>query len=438
MPDRATGLRRSLGLVQVTAGGVGIIIGAGIYVLVGTAAAEAGAAVWLAFLLAALLSVMTALSYMELVSMFPTAAGEYEYARHAFPDWVAFTAGWSMTTTLIVATAAVALGFAQYLGYFAGVDVRIGALILLAVVSAIAVLGIEQSARVALVLSAVQVIGLVIVIAIGIRDVGNVDLFEQASPSGILGGAALVFFAFIGFDEVITLAEETEDPTHTVPRALLLALGISTLLYVAVAISAVSVLGVQGLASSSHPLADVARVAFGDRSGQVIAGLALLTTMNTTLLALTASSRLLYGMAQRGSLPRFLAHIDPGRRTPTRAILVSVCLSSAFVALRDLRLTVSVTDFAMYVVFFIINATVIVLRYTEPGRTRAFRIPGNLGRLPLAPLLGMGTVLLMVSRLESRAIGLGLLLVVLGLALLVGLRLAGIAAAPHSRSADDQ
>ncbi|MCC6176073.1 MAG: amino acid permease [Chloroflexi bacterium] len=436
MPDAPVALRRSLGLVEVTAGGVGIIIGAGVYVLVGTATAEAGAAVWLAFLVAALLSVLTALSYMELVSMFPTAAGEYEYTRHAFPDWVAFTAGWSMTVTLIVASAAVALGFAHYLGYFVSIDIRIGALALLALVSAIAVIGIEQSARLALVLSAVQITGLLIVTAIGVRYVGNVNLIEQASPSGVLGGAALVFFAFIGFDEVITLAEETEDPTRTVPRALLLALGISTLLYVGVAVSAVSVLGVEALASSNTPLADVAHRAFGERSGQVIAGLAMLTTMNTTLLAVTASSRLLYGMASRGSLPRFLASIDQGRRTPMRAILFSAVLSGGFVALRDLRLVASVTDFAMYVVFLLVNATVVVLRFTEPDRIRPFRIPGNLGVVPLTPLIGVGTILLMLTELEPGAMALGMLLVGAGLIVLVGLRWAGVKGAPHSLAAD--
>lgn len=177
--ERPPELRRVLGLLPVTVSGVGIIIGAGIYVLLGAATAEAGATVWLAFLLAGLVSALTALSYAELSAMFPTAGGEYAYARHALPPPLPFLVGWLMATGLVLAA------------------------------------------------------------------------------------AALVFFAFIGFDEVTTLAEETRDPTTTIPRALLLALGLSTALYVGVALAAVSVLGPAALAASPRPLADVFAHVFG-------------------------------------------------------------------------------------------------------------------------------------------------------------------------------
>ena len=152
-----TSLRRVLGLVEVTAGGVGIIIGAGIYVLLGAATGLAGPVVWLAFLLAAALSVLTGLSYAELSSMFPSAAGEYEYTRHALPEWVAFVVGWTMIMGLVVAAATVSIGFARYVGYFVAVDAPVAALGLLAVVSAVAMTGIKQSARLMVALSAVQV-----------------------------------------------------------------------------------------------------------------------------------------------------------------------------------------------------------------------------------------------------------------------------------------
>src|SRR5262250_3430628 len=128
----APSLRRVLGLMDVTAGGVGIIIGAGIYVLLGAATAHAGALVWLAFLLAAILSALTGLSYAELSSMFPSAAGEYEYTRQAFPEWLAFVVGWVMIVGLVVAAATVSLSFANYLGYFLELDARPLALALLA------------------------------------------------------------------------------------------------------------------------------------------------------------------------------------------------------------------------------------------------------------------------------------------------------------------
>lgn len=162
-------------MTEVTAGGVGIIIGAGIYVLVGTATAEAGAGVWLAFAIAAALSFLTALSYIELSSMYSGSAGEYEYARQAFPEWFAFSVGWVMIAGLLVAAAAISLGFATYLGYFIDIDVRVGAVFLLALVSLIAVMGIKESARLTLALSAVQVGGLLFVVGLG-------DAFHQLLP----------------------------------------------------------------------------------------------------------------------------------------------------------------------------------------------------------------------------------------------------------------
>ena len=231
-PLATTSLQRVLGLTEVTAGGVGIIIGAGIYVLLGAATAHAGSLVWVAFLFAAMLSALTGLSYAELSSMFPSAAGEYEYTRRALPEWVAFVIGWTMIVGLVVAAATVSIGFGRYARYFLEIDARVAALGLLAAVSMVAMGGVKQSARLTVGLSAVQVGGLVLVIAIGVPHVGDVNLFTGPGVAGVLGAAALVFFAFIGFDEVITLAEETRDPTRTVPRALLLALGLSTILYI--------------------------------------------------------------------------------------------------------------------------------------------------------------------------------------------------------------
>src|SRR6266545_2552695 len=263
-PGKTPGLHRSLGLGEVTASGVGIIIGAGIYVLLGAATAHAGATVWLAFVLAAVLSALTGLSYAELASMYPSAAAEYEYTRQALPEWIAFVVGWVMVAGLVVAAATVSLGFARYAGYFFDLGIRPAALALIAGLALLAMIGIKQSARVTVVLSAVQVGGLVIVIVIGAPHVGEVNLLAGPGVGGILSGAALVFFAFIGFDEVITLAEETRDPTRTVPRALLLALGISTVLYIAVAMAAVSVLGAGALGASQRPLTDVMAHAPGE------------------------------------------------------------------------------------------------------------------------------------------------------------------------------
>ncbi len=408
-------LRRVLGLTDVTAGGIGIIVGAGIYVLIGTATAEAGAGVWLAFALAAGISFLTALSYMELASMFPSAAGEYEYTRQVFPDWVAFSVGWIMIAGLVVAAAAVSLGFAHYLTYFVSVDLRLSAVGLLVLVSAIATTGIKESVRLTLFLSAVQVGGLLFVIVIGIPHLGQQNLLEFRSPTHVLSAAALVFFAFIGFDEVITLSEETKNPTRTVPIALALALSVSALLYILVAMTSVSVLGASALGESSRPLADVIDHVLGTLGGRIMAAFALVGTTNTVLLAVTAASRLLYGMAERGSLPRQLSTVSRSSQTPIVAIATAAVVAALFVLLRDLKLVASTTDFAVYVVFLFVNASVILLRFTQPKHPRGFTIPGTVFGLLILPALAFVTVTVMISQLDVLAVALGAGLLALGI-----------------------
>lgn len=410
-----TGLARQLGFGSVTASGVGIIIGAGIYVLLGAATAEAGAAVWVSFLVAGGLSALTALSYAELASMYPNAGAEYDYTRRVAPEWVAFVVGWVMILGLVIAAGAVSLGFASYLRHFFDIPPRIGAWALLAVATAIALLGIEQSARLTVMLSGVQVAGLVAIIVIGVPHLGEQDLVHGATVSGIMTASALVFFAFVGFDEVITLAEETRDPSRTVPRALLVALAISTFLYVGVAISGVSVLGAAALGASEQPLADVMGAAIGSRSADVVAVVAMMATTNTTLLALTAASRLQYGMADTGALPAALARLSR-RKAPAMAIVLSTIVAAGFVGLGDLSLVASITDFSVYLVFVAVNVTVILLRFWQPKRNRPFAIRGTIKRVPLAPVAALITIAVLVPSLEPTAIVLGSAVTVCGVA----------------------
>jgi APA family basic amino acid/polyamine antiporter len=397
------------------ASGIGIIVGAGIYVLIGEATAEAGGTVWLAFLIAAGLSALTALSYAELAAMYPTAAAEYEYTRHAFPQLLAFLVGWVMIAGLTVAAAAVSLGFAQYATLFLDVDERILSLGLLATLTLIALAGLEYSARLTVVLALIQVAGLLVVIAIGIPHIGEENLFEGNGATGILGASALVFFAFIGFDEVITLAEETENPRRTVPLALLAGLGGSTLLYVAVAVTAVSVLGANDLGASERPLADVLATAIGGGAEKAIAIVAMVATTNTTLLALTAASRITYGMAARDAFPRALSRVTRRSRTPFIAVIASALVAAAFAMLGDLRLIASTTDVAVYVVFIAVNLTVIILRIREPAAQRPFRSPLSIRAVPLLPILGIGATVLMMTGLERGSWLLGAGLVALGI-----------------------
>ena len=229
-----------------------------------------------------------------------------------------------------------------------------------------------------------------------------------APASAESSATALVFFAFIGFDEVITLAEETRDPTRTVPRALLLALGVSAALYVVVAVASVSVLGAEALAVSPRPLADVIAHVLGDRAATVVAAIAVMTTTNTTLLALTAASRVMYGMAKAGAMPGGLARVHLTRRTPIRAITVVAIVAAVFAAFGEFTVIAAVTDFAVYVVFLAVNATVVILRRTRPELPRPFAVGGTILGVPILPVLGLGSVALMMTYLDPFAIGVGL------------------------------
>ncbi|MFN8616070.1 MAG: APC family permease [Dehalococcoidia bacterium] len=409
-------LDRGLGLLQVTAGGVGIIIGAGIYVLIGEAAGEAGNALWLSFVLAAALCAATGFSYAELASMFPSAGAEFDYTRQVFPEWVAFLVGWVMVTGLIVAAGTVSLGFGRYFGEFVEVDERIPAIALIAGLSLVGASGIRHSGRIIVALSAIQVSGLVAVIAFGIPSIGEADLLASHGAQGVVGGAALVFFAFIGFDEVITLAEETRDPTRTVPRALLSALGISAALYAATAVAAVSVLGAGALAASDRPLADVVDAAAGGNGATAIAIAALISTTNTTLLALTAASRLMFGMARSDALPRTFAHVTHRTKVPIHSLLTAAVLAGGCALSGKLGLIAQVTDFAVYLVFVAVNLTVVVLRWRAPNRERPIRSPLSIRRVPILPLAGLASVGLLLPALDADALAVGSAVCAVGLA----------------------
>ncbi|MGH7484193.1 MAG: APC family permease, partial [bacterium] len=309
-------LRPALRLWQLTASGVGIVIGAGIYVLIGEAAREAGAALWVSFAVAALLAGLTALTYCELAGMFPSAGVEFEWASRAFNPFIAFLAGWMMATTYIIAAAAVSLGFAQYLRHFIDVDTRISAVLLLVGLTAIVTSGVQRSIWLSIALAALQICGLVLIIIAGAPHIGDRPLVEGATAGGVASGAALVFFAFIGFDDIATLSEETHEAATTVPRALLLTFLVSGVLYVLVGLSAISIVNPVTLATSERPLALIMEHDWGGRGPAIVSVIALAATFNTTLLVLTAASRLLYAMARAGKLPPALATVGPRSHAP--------------------------------------------------------------------------------------------------------------------------
>jgi APA family basic amino acid/polyamine antiporter len=404
----APALRRSLGLLETTVGGVGIILGAGIYVLVGEVAGKAGDTLWVSFAMAAVMAAAIGLCYAELASAFPRAGADYEYTRQALGQRAAFVVGWIIVIANLVAAAAVALGFGSYFTTFWDVGatpIAIGALV---VATLVAFSGIRESIRLAMVLTLIEAVGLVIVIVIGVPHVGDADLLSaKAGATGIFSGTALVFFAYIGFEQIATLSEETRDAARVIPKAILLSVGVTTALYLLVAIAAVSVLGWEALSASDAPLAAVAAEEFGDRASDLLAVIALFSTANTVLLLIVAASRLIYGMATGGSLPRFLAWVHPGAQTPARAIVLSLVVSVGFALSGDIALVAGATNFAVFIGFAAVSLSLIVLRFRHPDRRAPFRVPLSVGRLPLLPVFALASVAFMMANLERDALLIG-------------------------------
>lgn len=395
---RSDAFRRVLGLPQVTLSGVAVIVGAGIFVLLGPATAEAGGSVWLSFVVAAVLSAFTAFSYMELVSMFPKANSEHEFTRQALPRWFAALVGWCMALALVVAAATVSLGFARYWNEFFDTEPTLVAMVVIVVMAMCTYFGMERAIWLVVGLAVVEVGALVAIIAMGVPSLGDHDLFS-GTATGVMAAAALVFFAFIGFDEVITLAEETKNPTRTVPRALFLALAISTVLYVLVAIAAVSVLGASGVASAARPLAAVGEATLGSWAARALSIAALFSTGSTVLLVITAGSRMLYGIAAAGDLPRALSHVKL-QRVPLNALALTVVVAVGLLFVGDLKALASATDALIYGIFLVVNLVVVVLRFTQPQAVRPFRIRGAVGKVPLLPVAAFVVVLVVARELE--------------------------------------
>jgi APA family basic amino acid/polyamine antiporter len=414
--EKKVELKRALGLWEVTLSGVGIILGAGIYALIGEAAGLAGNAVWIAFALSALVALLTGLSYAELSSMFPKASAEYEYTSQAFGRRLAFVIGWLIIFSGVIGAATVALGFAGYLNALFGASRIPSALILVVILSGIIFIGIKQSAWIAIIFTLIEALGLIIIIILGIPYLGSVDYLEMPfGMRGIFQASALIFFAFIGFEEMVKLSEETRDPEKIIPRGLILAIGSSIILYVLVAISAVSVLGWQDLSRSAAPFADIANVAFGRSASNVLSVMALFATTNTVLLMLLAASRIIYGMADSSSLPDVLGRVHSVTRTPWIAILASMVLCMGFVLLEDIALVANINNFTVFVTFITINLALIFLRYRKPEISRPFKVPLAAGLLPLLPLLGIILNAFMLIQLTPEVIAIGVGLTLLGI-----------------------
>jgi len=408
-------LKRVLGLFEITLSGIGIILGAGIYALIGEAAGLAGNAVWLSFAISSLVALLTGLAYAELSSMFPRASAEYEYPAQAFSRFPAFVIGWLIIFSGVIGAATVSLGFAGYFQALTGAPLVPAALALVALLAVLIFTGVKQSARIAIAFTLVEAAGLFFVIILGVPYLGSVNYLEMPfGISGVFQASALIFFAFIGFEDMVKLSEEARDPEKNIPRALILAISASIILYILVALCAASVLGWERLSVSAAPFSDIAHAALGPNASLVISVMALFATTNTVLLMLLAASRIIFGMAESSSLPQILSSVHPRTGTPWVALILVMALCMAFVSLQDISFVANVNNFTVFLTFIVINAALIRLRYRRPEVVRPFRVPFSFGRLPILPVLGIAVNVFMMLQLSWSVIVLGAGLTVLG------------------------
>lgn len=397
-------LKKELSLLTATLYGVGIILGAGIYVLIGQGAGIAGNSIWLSFAVAAVIAAFTGMSYAELSGMFPKDAAEYVYTKHAFNrNYLSFIVQWTMIFTLIISASTVALGFGGYFSFVFGVAPIIAAAGLLVVLSIINYIGIKESARFNIFATLVEVSGLVIVAILGLFFIGRVDYFPSPSGlSGVLSATALIFFAYIGFEELVNLSEETKNARKVIPKALVLALGISTLLYILVSLASVSILGAETLAKSPAPLTEVVSKVM-PQAGILMSFIAFFATANTVLVILIVASRMLYGLSCNNTFPSICGRIG-SRRTPYVSVFIVMISSLAFLLIGGIKTIALLTDIGIFIVYVFVNASLIRLRYRMPNAKRTFRSPLNIGKFPVLAALGIITSFLMLLHFEPALI----------------------------------
>ncbi|MFH0949135.1 MAG: APC family permease [Candidatus Aenigmatarchaeota archaeon] len=384
-------LKKDVGLLSAVFYGVGIILGAGIYALLGVGAGMAGNAIWISFAIAAIIATFTGLTYAELSSRYPKEAAEYVYTKHAFNrKMLSFVVEWIFIVIGIISAATVSLGFANYFTHIFGGEVLIVAAVLIALLSILNYIGIKDSARFTILSTIIEMGGLVIIVLIGIFFFKpDINFFEMPESGffGVLSATALIFFAYIGFEEVVNVSEETKNAKKIMPRALLISLVISTILYILVSIAAVSVVGWETLATSKAPLTEVASQAFGVNAGLIMSIIALFATSNTVLVTLIVVSRLFYGLANNRSFPHACARIGK-RGTPYISVFLAMALVIAALFIGNLKTVALLTDIGIFTIYILINLSLIFIRFHDK-KEPPFKSPVNIGRFPVLALLGL-------------------------------------------------
>jgi len=426
----ADSLKRVFGLPTLVIYGVGDILGAGIYAVVGRIAGLSGHLVWASFIVAMVVAAFTALSYAEMGSRFPKSGGVAYFVHRAFrTDWLSTLVGWLMFCTCVISMATISRAFA---GYVIAVAPQLPEwLIVLALFAGLTFVnfrGMKESSALNIFCTTLEVSGLIIVILVTSAFLlGGNTATVPATPTAqevgwvaVIQGAALAFYAFIGFEDLVNVAEEVKDPERNVPRAIVLALSIAGVIYILVSWLSVQVLDPVTLAASKAPLLDVVRRAQPAIPPITFTIIAAFAVLNTALLNFVTASRLIYGMSREGLLPAWFSRLHPERSTPYRTFFVIVPLAIALAVSGTIQLLAGATATLILVMFCLVNVSLIVVKRQVP-QAPGFRVPTVVPILAL--LLNIG--LITFASDESRRLGLafmvvGILLIVLRNALLKG------------------
>jgi APA family basic amino acid/polyamine antiporter len=379
-------LKRSIGLWSAVAINVGAIVGGGIFVVTGIVAGYAGSAFIIAMVVAGLIAFITAMNLARLTAWHPVEGGVYEYGRQLVAPYVGFLGGWMWLVSNTFTGATVALGFAHYLaGAFPNLPVNIVAAGMCLVFMGLNLVGAQESASINNVLVGVKlfVLGFFVVFGLLYVDPTNFIPFVPFS-SGVLYAVFFIFFAYGGFARVTVIAEEIKDAKRNVPRAILLSLGISMVIYVCVGLVAVGLLGAKGLSGSVSPLSTAMEATGVMWAVPVIAIGGLVATASVLLTNIFGVSRMAYSMARRGDLPSVLARLQGKRFTPYYAIIVSGLLMAGLVLFVDLTRVIAVSTFALVFTYCITN----ISAYKLGNGNRRFRGLALLGLMTCLMLLG--------------------------------------------------
>ncbi|MEE8455010.1 MAG: APC family permease [Limibaculum sp.] len=387
------GLKRRLGFGLLTLYGVGVMVGAGIYVLVGAVAGQAGVWAPLSFLLAAIIAAPTAFSYAELSGRIPEAAGEAAYLRVATGrPLAAAVVGLAIVVVGVVSAAVVLQGGVGYLRAIVDLPEALLIVTIGAALGIVALIGVVESLMLAAILTVIEIIGLLIVIGVGAAGPAAVqpEVVLDFSLVGVAAGGILAFFAFLGFEDMVNMVEETREPERTVPRAILAALAVTTLLYLLVSWAAVRAVPIDQLAASRRPLALVFETATG-RSAGFLSLIAVAAALNGVLAQFVMSARVLYGLGRFLRPLEVFHHAHPRFGTPVLATVLATTVTVILALTAPLLTLAELTSAVLLMVFVAVNGALIVLKRGGPPPKGAFVAAGW---LPWAGAVGSGAALI--------------------------------------------